>query len=77
MEVQYDINIPKSKRRDGRCANTFWDFYESEHKTVKYTFDTVEEAKKLYKSAQNIVSRNVMLDVRVSMSKNKVYFEKY
>lgn len=77
MQVEYDVDIPRNQYGDGLNATVFWNFYESEHKTVKYTFDTVEEAKKLYKSAQNILSRNAMVDVRVTMRKNKVYFEKY
>ncbi len=77
MEVEYDVNLPRNQYGKGKWATIFWEFYDSQHKTAKFSFKTTEEAKKLYKSAQNIISKNCMVGIRAMMIENEVYFEKY
>lgn len=77
MRTEYGVRIPRNQYGRGKYATIFWDFYDSEHQTVKFSFESVEEAKKLYKSSQNIISRNAMMDIRARMIGCDVYFEKY
>jgi hypothetical protein len=77
MKVEYGVNLPRNQYGKGKYATIFWKFYDGEHKTAKFSLQTKEEANKLYKSAQNIISRNCMLDIRAMIVENEVYFEKY
>lgn len=77
MKTEFDVKIPRNQYGKGKYATIFWDFYDSEHMTVKYTFDNKEDAKKLYKSCNNIISRNGMIDIRSCIIENEVYLEKY
>lgn len=76
MTTEYDVNIPRNQFGNGKNATLFWDFYESEHQTVKHTFDTKEQAYKLYKSVVNIITRNPEINAYASVRKNVVYFSK-
>ena len=76
MKAEYDVKIPRNLYKGGTNAAIFWEFYDGSHNTAKYTFDKREDAQRLYNSAQNIISRHVLYDVRASIRKNEVYFEK-
>lgn len=76
MKTEYDVKMPRNQFGNGKYATVFWNFYDGEHKTVKYTLDSKEEAIKLCKSAYNIISRYI-LNVRATRIENEVYFEKY
>ena len=77
MKVEYGVNLPRNQYGKGKYATIFWDFYDSPHETAKFSFKTKEEAKKLYKSAQNIISKKCMIGIRDMITENEVYFEKY
>lgn len=77
MKTEYDVKVPRNQFGNGKYATIFWDFYDSEHKTAKYTFDSVEEARKLYKSAHNIISRNILRNISATVRNTSVYFEKF
>lgn len=77
MKTEYDVKIPRNQYGKGKNATIFWEFYDSEHKTAKYTFETAEEAKRLYQSARNIIYSKLIKDANATIRKNEVYFEKY
>lgn len=77
MKVEYDVKVPRNQYGKGKWATIFYNFYDGEHTTAKYSFKTTEEAKRLYKSAYDIISRNCLCGVRATMMGNEVYFEKY
>lgn len=76
MKVAYDMPVPHNQYGNGKYAKPFWDFYESEHQTVKMEFDTKQEAMKAYKAFYEITNRNKIFDVRVAKMDKAVYLEK-
>lgn len=76
MKIAYDVPVPHNQYGNGKYAKPFWDFYESEHQTVKMEFDTKQEAMKAYKAMYETMNRNKIYDVRITKMDNAVYLEK-
>ena len=77
MKTEYDVETPQHKYGFGKYTPIFWEFYESEHETAKYTFEDKKDAMLFYKAAQNTISRNRLRDVAAMIRKNIVFFLKY
>lgn len=76
MKVAYDVKVPHKQYGTGKYAKPFWEFYESDHQTVKIEFDTKQEAMKAYKAIYEIRVRNNLDDVRMARIGNVVYLQK-
>lgn len=72
--IKYDVPVPKGYTY-GHCSSLFWDFYNSEHKSMMIEFETLDEAVRVAKSVANIICYKAG-DVRQKRTGNKVYWEK-
>lgn len=76
MKVAYDVPVPHNQHGGGKYSKPFWQFFESEHESVKFLFDSTKEAAKAYKSMYEIIGRNPWVDVKMTRIENAVYLKK-
>ena len=74
MNVQYDVKVPRNTYGNKSVyADAFWEFYDSEHKTVKMEYESVQKAMKAQKSICMLISRHQIFDVKVTRRENVLY----
>ena len=72
--IKYDVPIPAGYSY-GRYSGVFYDWYNSEHKSMMMEFETLDEAKKMSKSVANILCYKGY-EVRQKRIGKKLYWEK-
>lgn len=76
MKVAYDVPVPHNQHGGGKYSKPFWQFFESEHESVKFMFTSTKESEKAYKAMYEIIGRNPWVDVKITKIENAVYLKK-
>lgn len=76
MKIAYDVPVPHNQHGSGKYSKPFWEFFESEHESVKFLFDSSKEAAKAYKAMYEIIGRNPWVDVEITKIEDAVYLKK-
>lgn len=76
MKIAYDVPVPHNQHGGGKYSKPFWEFFESEHESVKFLFDSTKEAAKAYKAMYEIIGRNPLVNVKITKIENAVYLKK-
>lgn len=77
MKREFDVKTPQLAEIHGKNVHELCMFLESEHKNMKLTYDTLEEAKRYYHSFYEYLARRILLgDVKIMRRQNVVFVEK-
>lgn len=76
MKIAYDVPVPHNQYGAGRYSKSFWNFYESEHDTVRFEFSSKDESMKAYRSIYGIIQRKRLVDVKLTRIESSIYLQK-
>lgn len=73
MTVEHDVPVPMMRQRPGGFTAVFKDFLESDHETMKITYDDVDTAKKSQKTMCMARDSLKAYNVTITRRQNMLY----
>lgn len=76
VKAEYNVTVPRKLYGLSEYATAFWDFYDSDKKNVRYTYETLDRCLKARKSFDMLILRKNIYNVRVTRRGKDLYLIK-